>query len=254
MTNLAIIIVLMLSYLSLMAQQTVGGKVIKNSKDQTYNWGERKGSETVDEALDKVENKLKNIFKKKDEKKKEVAQDDSQNSINDANQGQSSSSSTKKSSSKPNKKNSKFDFELGQKQPNFDHFSTTSVSDFPLDRNTNSSAQITTLNDNSQKWLSMTKDGYFQPDFVTNMPDNFTLEFDIIMCFQSSNVLDYQFFISPSKNPNKDLANHYPENYFQFNWTGCSQSAGFTLVEKDETISSNNRLVIPELSCNDSSN
>lgn len=70
MNNLAIIIVLMLSYLSLMAQQTVGGKVIKNSKDQTYNWGERKGSETVDETLEKVENKLKISLKRKTKRKK----------------------------------------------------------------------------------------------------------------------------------------------------------------------------------------
>ena len=214
MKNLAIIIVLILGSLSLTAQQTVGGKVIKNSKDQTYNRGERKGGEAVDEALDKVEDKLKNIFKKKDKKKKEATQDDSQNSVNDASQGQSSSNSIKKSSTKSNKKNSKFDFEPGQKQLGFDDFSTTSLGDFPLGWNTNSSAQITTLDDNSQKWLSMTKDGYFQPEFVTNMPDNFTLEFEIFTRFQSSNVIDYQFFISPSKNPNKDLANHYSENYF----------------------------------------
>jgi outer membrane protein OmpA-like peptidoglycan-associated protein len=254
MTKLAIIIALMLGSFSLFAQQTVGGKVLKNSKDQTYNRGERKGSDAVDDALDKVEDKLKNIFKKKDKKKKDAAQDDSQNSVYDANPGQSSSSSTKKSSTKSNKKNSKFDFEPGQKQLGFDDFSTTSLGDFPLGWNTNSSAQITTLDDNNQKWLSMTKDGYFQPEFITNMPDNFTLEFEIFTRYKSSNVLDYRFFISPSKNPKKDLANHYPENYFQFSWTGCSQSAGFTLVEKDETISSNNALVIPELSCNDSAN
>ncbi len=221
------------------SQETVGGKVLKNAKDRTYQRGEQKGDQTVDGALNKVEDGIKGIFKKKDKKQKAAEQD------GDGNQKQSDG----KTAGKSVKKNSKFDFEPGQKQIGFDNFATTNVGDFPLGWNTNSSAEIVTLDNNAQKWLSITKDGYFQPEFVKDMPANFTLEFEVFTRYASNNILAYQFYLMPSKNPKKDLSENYPANYIQFKWTPCSESAAFSIVENKEEVNSNEGLKVPELAC-----
>ena len=67
--NVFTLILLGFSFFITNAQETVGGRVIKNAKDKTYNKGEQKSDETVDKALNKAEETLTNIFKKKDKNK-----------------------------------------------------------------------------------------------------------------------------------------------------------------------------------------
>jgi outer membrane protein OmpA-like peptidoglycan-associated protein len=229
------------------AQETVAGKVLKNVKTKTYQRGEQKGEQGTDGVLDKAEDKIKNIFKKKDKNKKSEAETkETEDAEKEENQNQKSSGKTSK---KPVKTNSKFDFVAGEKVLGFDDFSTTNVGDFPLGWNTNSSAEIVTLDDSDQKWLSITKDGYFQPEFIKDMPDNFTLEFDIFTRYRSSNILEYQMYLMPSKNPKKDLKEEYPENYFQFKWFGCNELAKFFIVENNEAVNSNEGLKVSGLDC-----
>ena len=246
MKTASIILIAFFISLTGFSQETVAGKVLKNAKDKTYQRGEQKSDEGVEKALNKVEDGIKNIFKKKDKKKKNESEEETQEM-----ESPSQDSQTKKgnSSTKPVKKNSKFDFEPGQKQIGFDDFSTTNLGDFPLGWNTNSSAEIVTLDDSGQKWLSITKDGYFQPEFIRDMPNNFTLEFEIYTRYASNNILEYSFYLAPSKNPKKDLNEKYLDNYFKFKWLGCSKSASFLTVENQETISSNDGLNVAELAC-----
>jgi OmpA-OmpF porin, OOP family len=156
------------------AQKTVGGKVAKNAKEKTYKRGEQKGNETVDKALDKVEEGIKGIFKKKDKNKKT---DNTENTPNTENENQNTS--TNNSPNKPTKSNSKFDFEPGKKQLYFDNFDRLNVGDFPKEFNTNASGEIVTLDEKNGKWLNMTKNGAFVPDNIKNLPENFTLEFEV---------------------------------------------------------------------------
>ncbi len=245
-----ILILFILCSVSAFAQETtVGERVIQNAKDKTYQRGEQKSDDTVDKALNKVEEGINGIFKKKDKKKKAETEEVSQDSESATNENQQAEQSSQSSPKKPVKKNSKFDFEPGQKQLGFDDFSTTNVGDFPLGWNTNSSAEIVTLDDNNQKWLSITKDGYFQPEFVKDMPDNFTLEFEIFTRYSSNNILEYQLYLMPSKNPKKDLSEEYLANYFKFEWLGCNKSAKFFVVENSETVNSNEGLNVTDLAC-----
>ena len=255
MKKILLLIILSSTINLVQAQETVGGRVAKNAKDKTYQRGEQKGGDAIDGALDKAEEKLKNIFKKKD-KKKNNQDEEVGNDTNENQQTSSENSSNRgtKTAKKPTKKNSKFDFEPGQKQLAFDDFSTTNVGDFPLGWNTNSSAEIVTLDGGEQKWLSITKDGYFQPDFIKEMPENFTLEFDVFTRYRSSNILEYQLYLMPSKNPKKDLSEEYPENYFQFKWLGCNEVASFFVVENGEKVNSNEGLKIEDLACNNKNN
>jgi outer membrane protein OmpA-like peptidoglycan-associated protein len=95
----------------------------------------------------------------------------------------------------------------------------------------------------------MTKDGYFQPDFVKDIPTNFTLEFEIFTRYRSNNILEYQFYILPSANPKSDLSEEYLNNYFQFKWLGCEGSSSFYVVEKGETVNKNEGFTVKDLMC-----
>lgn len=232
---------MILCSLTTFAQETVGGRVLKNAKDKTYQGGEQKGDNTVEDALNKVEDGFKNIFKKKDKKKKEESQEMSQESeSNSQESGQTNGNSTKK----PIVKNSKFDFEPGQKQIGFDDFSTTNVGDFPLGWNTNSSAEIVTLDDSDQKWLSMTKDGFFLPEFIKDLPENCTVEFDVFTRYVSNNILAYSFYINSVESPKKDLDNKYIQNGIYFGWQPVVGSASYFLYENGEEVSKNEGLKV----------
>ena len=62
--------------------ESLGTKVLKNSKSKTYERGEQKSDETVDKALNKVEDKINNLFKKKDKKKKDEQVEENSQEIN----------------------------------------------------------------------------------------------------------------------------------------------------------------------------
>lgn len=75
--------------------------------------------------------------------------------------------------------NSKYDFVPGEKVMGFEDFSTVTIGDFPTRWNTNATAEVVTLNNKEGKWLKINKEGAFHPEFITNLPENFTLEFDL---------------------------------------------------------------------------
>ena len=75
---------------------------------------------------------------------------------------------------------SKYDFVPGEKILVVEDFSQDAVGDFPAKWNTNSSGEVVTVDGQQGHWLMIKKKGKFVPDFVTSLPDNFTLQFDII--------------------------------------------------------------------------
>ena len=75
--------------------------------------------------------------------------------------------------------NSKYDFVPGEKLIALENFATTELGDFPVKWQTNATAEIVTLNDRPGKWLKINKEGVFYPEFITSLPENFTLEFDL---------------------------------------------------------------------------
>jgi outer membrane protein OmpA-like peptidoglycan-associated protein len=176
MKKIVILIGLVVFNFSANAQETVAGKVLKNAKDKTYQRGEQKGDETVENVLTKAEDKIKNIFKKKDKKSKEATEQTEESTTSDA---ENNNQPTKTSTKKGVKSNSKFDFEAGEKELYFDNFERLNTGDFPAEFNTNASGEIVHLDHQEGKWLSMTKNGAFIPDNIKKLPENFTLEFEV---------------------------------------------------------------------------
>jgi outer membrane protein OmpA-like peptidoglycan-associated protein len=60
-----------------------------------------------------------------------------------------------------------------------DDFTQDAVGDFPAKWNTDASGEIVTLAGQSGRWLKLTRAGFFTPEFITELPDNVTLEFDL---------------------------------------------------------------------------
>ena len=75
---------------------------------------------------------------------------------------------------------SKFDFVPGEKVIGFEDFSTGNIGDFPAGWNTNSSAEIVTVEGKPGRWLWITKPGVFVPEFTDKYPEDFTFEFDLL--------------------------------------------------------------------------
>lgn len=76
---------------------------------------------------------------------------------------------------------SKLDFVPGEKIVAMEDFTQDAVGDFPAKWNTNASGEVVTLAGQSGRWLKLTKAGVFTPDFITELPENVTVEFDLLV-------------------------------------------------------------------------
>lgn len=155
----------------------------------------------INKGLDKVEEGIGNIFKKKNKGEKDQKtkgkttkgnDEQPQEDTNDA-QVNETSSSSKSSSTKANsqggaaaakdepksmKAYSKFDFVPGEKIVATEDFSQDAVGDFPAKWNTNASGEVVTME--GAKFLQFAKSGVYYPEFVKELPENFTMEFDML--------------------------------------------------------------------------
>lgn len=75
---------------------------------------------------------------------------------------------------------SKFDFVAGEKVLVFEDFSQDAVGDFPSQWNTNATGEIVTAKAHAGKWLRLNTTGVYMPEYIKVLPENFTLEFDIL--------------------------------------------------------------------------
>lgn len=160
----------------------------------------------IDKGLDKIEEGIGNIFKKKDKKakkskdeeqeeeetkatstkKQKKTADDSESTGEELNQQEENTSSASRPSSQasakvPMKTYSKFDFIPGEKVIAFEDFAQDAVGDFPAKWNTNASGEIVNIDGNTYKWLQLPTQGIFYPEFINELPDNFTVEFDMMI-------------------------------------------------------------------------
>lgn len=202
--------------------------------------------QSVDKGLDKVEEGIGNIFKKK---KKEETNNTSSNGAENGTSEKNASNTSNNEQQPTFAVYSKFDFVPGEKVLYYEDFEATEVGDFPTGWNTNSSAEIIRFDNLPAKWLSMTKDGFFQPEMVKDLPENFTLEFDIFNRYRAANILDYKFIIYKSSNPRKDVGEAYLNDAFIFNWAGCTGGAGYSVYENGEKMGGNDDLTAKGLEC-----
>ncbi len=80
----------------------------------------------------------------------------------------------------------KFDFVPGDKLVAHEDFSQDAVGDFPARWNTNNTGEVVTVEGAEGKWLKLMDHGWVYPEFVGTLPNDFTLEYDVIVLADDS--------------------------------------------------------------------
>jgi flagellar motor protein MotB len=137
----------------------VQGQILKKLGDKIKNKIESKPNNNTDSTANK--NADESVKGNKDEKKDEAKNNES---------SQQNSSI---------KVYSKYDFVPGEKIVVFEDFMQDAVGDLPDKWNTNSAGETVTLEGKPGHWFQLTKPGWFMPDFIDSLPQDFTLEYDV---------------------------------------------------------------------------
>ncbi len=113
-----------------------------------------------------------------------------------------------KSASEPTLQSySKFDFTTGAKVIFYDDFSETAVGDFPPAWNTNTSGEVVTTNLYPGNWFSMNGSGCIIMDEGMKLPENFTVEYDVIASpvEEGNTYFEFGFYMYSAEDP-KDMS------------------------------------------------
>ena len=96
---------------------------------------------------------------------------------------------------------SKYDFVPGEKVIFYEDFSSDAVGDFPALWNTNGSAEVVTTNLYPGKWMKFVGDASVWTDQLLKLPENYTIEFDLIPIRSDGNAMEgYGFRLMESIN------------------------------------------------------
>jgi outer membrane protein OmpA-like peptidoglycan-associated protein len=143
---------------------------------------------------------------------------------------------------------SKFDFVPGEKVVAMEDFTQVAVGDFPDKWNTDASGEVVTVAGKSGRWLKLTKGGFFTPDFIKELPDNFTLEFDLLVppTFDGNSLLTVALVGFPDWKTLPDWRTS--PTMFQFTVIPA-QGEGKSMMEvrDDSTTSVSNQMNTPQL-------
>lgn len=101
---------------------------------------------------------------------------------------------------------SKYDFVPGEKVIFFDDFTDTAIGDFPPNWNTNTTGEVVTTNIYPGNWFKMTGEGSIVIDEGIKLPDNYTIEYDVIAFPKEEDNINFEFgFYLYSADDPKDL-------------------------------------------------
>lgn len=158
--------------------QSVLGKLKQKVKDRV----ERRTDESMDKALDKTEEKIKAEKNKPSESQKEQ-KEAAKESIKAEESGPKQASANNESF----QSYSRYDFVPGEHLVYAEDFSQDVIGEFPLLWKTNNRGEVVTVKGQSGHWLRLFHNGRFLSPSIKNLPENFTIEFDMIMTFQQLN-------------------------------------------------------------------
>ncbi|MCU0354405.1 MAG: OmpA family protein [Cytophagales bacterium] len=204
---------------------------VNNVLNRAKRIGEQRTNQAIDRTInkgyDKVEEGVENAAKKKkkdsgqsnesngsrngDNRRNQPDNGDAEGDAGENDEGNAAGGETGKAAVL--KSYGKYDFVPGEKVVVAEDFSQDAVGDFPAKWNTNGSGEIVTADGYTGKWLQLSKQTRAIPDFITSLPDNFTLEFDLA-CNPKFNFYSSSFDISvvalKNRNDNKALFDRNP--------------------------------------------
>jgi len=165
------VIIFCLAFIKVVAQLNLKDKL----KNATNNRANQRTNQGINKGLDAVEGGVKDIFKKK--KPEEQAGD---SILVDQNQEATQDQKPSKDAGQSLAAYSKYDFIPGEKVIFYEDFSQDAVGDFPALWNTNGSAEVVTTNLFPGNWLKFITRDAIWTDALLKLPDNYTVEFDVI--------------------------------------------------------------------------
>jgi OmpA-OmpF porin, OOP family len=167
MKKIIILFAILFSVVKTEAQYNILDRAAQKVKD--------KANQKVDQKLDKaVDDAFEAPEKAKNKKSKGSTNNNTDNS------GGANSEPTTGKTNGSLKSYSKFDFVPGEKMVAAEDFSQDAVGDFPDKWNTNGSGEMVTINNVPGKFLMTQKEVIFYPEWIKDLPDNFTLEYDLL--------------------------------------------------------------------------
>jgi outer membrane protein OmpA-like peptidoglycan-associated protein len=144
---------------------------IERAKERAKQKAQQKLDQKVDETVDKTMDPAMDPKKKKKGGKDSTGTKSKEEMESPGNQKEG----------KPSLETySKFDFVPGEKVILFEDFTKDNIGDFPDKWNTNGSGEIVTVNKTQGRFLMTKKEVVMYPEWIKNLPDNFTLEFDLM--------------------------------------------------------------------------
>jgi OmpA-OmpF porin, OOP family len=190
----------LLGFLGVFAQFNIGDRIENKVNNRVSNHIDN----GIDKGLDEVEKGVKG-----ENKKDETGQEETQVG-EDSNQGNPNPAKTKtagEDQEKPAMQTySKYDFIPGEKVIFYDDFTEVSVGDFPASWNTTASGEVVTTNVFPGNWFKMIGEGSVSLDEGLNLPDNYTIEFDVVPypVDENNTSFEFGFYLYSAENP-KDL-------------------------------------------------
>ena len=141
--------------------------ILKKVKDKV----EEKAKEKVDKTIDTT---IDNAGKKKEKQQTPEGQVKSEQT------NENQETVTTNTGKEEFKLYSKFDFVPGEQIIFYDDFSQDNIGDFPALWNTNGSGEVVNTNLYPGKWLQFSSRNAIWTDNLLNLPENYTIEFDVV--------------------------------------------------------------------------
>ncbi len=184
MKKLFFLVYLLILWFTVQAQST--SDILKQQAGEGVKEG---ANAATQQAANKVTDKvLDKLFTKKNKNKKDnSSQPPVSSQQNSSAQNNPTNTSTNNPSNNPTSNStsslqtySKYDFIPGEKVLAYEDFSQDAIGDSPDKWNSNSGSEVVSVSNNTGHWLMINKKGLFMPEDINNLPDNFTLEFDLM--------------------------------------------------------------------------
>ncbi|MDR7128988.1 outer membrane protein OmpA-like peptidoglycan-associated protein [Algoriphagus sp. 4150] len=237
-------------------------RVVERAKESSSNKAERTVDETIESVGDGIVNGVKGIFTKKGKKNKDKGDNQSNGMRSGDGQGmsgeygsedwadeqsQGTMDSEMLSQGSPSlSKYTKFSFVQGEDIIAYDDFMQDKVGDLPASWITTGTAEIVNFDgiDGNWVWFNKTK-GNFIPEYLSDFPENFTVEFDLMYDFafgafsmSRSLMLVFTDISNPEGNMDWDGGGDYfnlqklSDNYLGIQFSGNSHDGGPYIIAR----------------------
>lgn len=202
---LIICVILIALSFDVSGQVDVGNKVENQADDRV----DQRTGQGIDKGLDVIEGGIKGAFRNKNKDKSKTAENPEENYSGEEaveNKDTDSQKSAGTQDKQVLQSYSKYDFIPGEKVMFFDDFTESAIGDFPSSWNTNASGEVVTTNLYPGNWFRMNGSGCIALDEGINLPENYTVEFDVIPypADENNTAFEFGFYLYSAENP-KDL-------------------------------------------------